>query len=347
MIDFLGNNYSKLCMDLQLFPRMEDRKSHSCRDEAGSNIGMDRFLIITNKEKDKDLSVTNKVAAYIEKAGRQAILSQVSSFRKDPLTSQEVDCAIVLGGDGTIIHTANDLMTRNIPILGVNLGTLGFLAEIEEQNLISALDRLFQEDYRLEERLMLQGEILYHKINESSGADTSSKAMSETPVTDPIVMMGEDSTLEYALNDIVISRKGFSRIISLGIYVNHELVDNFQGDGVIISTPTGSTAYNLSAGGPIVSPQADVMVITPICPHSLSPRSIVVSAGDTIRVVVGKSKKTQEAEASASFDGQKVYDLGTDDVILIKKARYSTKLIKLNQSGIYEILRSKLSNSVV
>ncbi len=287
---------------------------------------MDRFLIITNKEKDKDLSVTNKIAAYIEKAGRQAILSQVSSFRKDPLTAQGVDCAIVLGGDGTIIHTANDLMTRNIPILGVNLGTLGFLAEIEEQNVLSALDRLFQEDYRLEERLMLQGEILYHNPN---------------------VLPGEDNTLEYALNDIVISRKGFSRIISLGIYVNHELVDNFQGDGVIISTPTGSTAYNLSAGGPIVSPHADVMVITPICPHSLSPRSIVVSAGDTIRVVVGKSKKTQEAEASASFDGQKVYDLSTDDVILIKKARYNTKLIKLNQSGIYEILRSKLSNSVV
>lgn len=307
---------------------------------------MDRFLIITNREKDKELNVTNKIAAYIKKAGRQVILSQVSSFREDPLTAQKVDCAIVLGGDGTIIHTANDLMSRNIPILGVNLGTLGFLAEIEEQNVLAALDQLFREDYKLEERLMLQGEILYHKNNESSGADSSAIEMRATPIHDPYALPGEDSTLGYALNDIVISRKGFSRIISLGIYVNDELVDNFQGDGVIISTPTGSTAYNLSAGGPIVSPQADVMVITPICPHSLSPRSIVVSAVDTIRIVVGKSKKTQEAEASASFDGQKVYDLGTDDVILIKKARYCTKLIKLNQSGIYEILRSKLSNRV-
>lgn len=283
---------------------------------------MDHFLIITNKEKDKDLRVTNKIAAYIEKAGKRAELSQVSSFRKDAPFSQGIDCAIVLGGDGTIIHTANDLMTRNIPILGVNLGTLGFLAETEEQNVFSALDRLFQNDYRLEERLMLEGVIRFNR---------------ET----------EDTISGYALNDIVISRKGFSRIISLGIYVNDELVDNFQGDGVIVSTPTGSTAYNLSAGGPIVSPKAEVMVITPICPHSLSPRSIVVSAKDTIKVVVGKSKKTQEAEASASFDGQKVYDLGTDDVILINKASNSTKLIKLNQTGIYEILRSKLSNSTV
>ncbi len=291
---------------------------------------MDRFLIVTNKEKDRDYSVTNKIAAYIEKAGRQAVLSRVSSFREDmdKEISQGVDCAIVLGGDGTIIHTANDLMTRNIPILGVNLGTLGFLAEIEEQNVLSALDRLFMDDYRLENRLMLQGTMEYASV---SGQASSNATNYET---------------SYALNDIVISRKGFSRIISLGIYVNEELVDNFRGDGVIISTPTGSTAYNLSAGGPIVSPKAEVMVITPICPHSLSPRSIVVSAEDTIKVIVGKSKKTQEAEASASFDGQKDIDLGTDDIILISKAQYSTKLIKLSQTGIYEILQSKLNNRV-
>jgi NAD+ kinase len=298
--------------------------------EAGEQSSMDRFLIVTNKEKDRDYSVTNKIAAYIEKAGRQAVLSRVSSFREDmdKEISQGVDCAIVLGGDGTIIHTANDLMTRNIPILGVNLGTLGFLAEIEEQNVLSALDRLFMDDYRLENRLMLQGTMEYASV---SGQASSNATNYET---------------SYALNDIVISRKGFSRIISLGIYVNEELVDNFRGDGVIISTPTGSTAYNLSAGGPIVSPKAEVMVITPICPHSLSPRSIVVSAEDTIKVIVGKSKKTQEAEASASFDGQKDIDLGTDDIILISKAQYSTKLIKLSQTGIYEILQSKLNNRV-
>ncbi len=283
---------------------------------------MDRFLIITNKEKDTDLRVTNKIADYIEQAGKQAILSSVSSVQEtDRVTiPDDVDCAIVLGGDGTIIQTANDLMTHSIPILGVNMGTLGFLAEIEEHHVPEALERLFGDDYHIENRIMMDGKVLH----------------------DPKHQQIQEQTMGYALNDVVIARKGFSRIISLGIYVNDALVDNFRGDGVIISTPTGSTAYNLSAGGPIVMPQASVMVITPICPHSLSPRSIVVSAEDTIKVVVGKSKKTQEAEAIVTFDGNKVMDLGTDDVILIKKAKYNTKLIKLNYTGIYEVLRSKL-----
>lgn len=288
---------------------------------------MDRFLIITNREKDIDFLVTKKIVAYIEKAGKAATLSNVSSVREiyDPVIVPEmIDCAIVLGGDGTIIQTANDLMTHGIPILGVNLGTLGFLAEIETHNVFEALDRLFKDDYRIENRIMIEGDILNN--SKQTGKEEESRG--------------------YALNDVVITRKGFSRIISLGIYVNDELVDNFMGDGVIISTPTGSTAYNLSAGGPIVIPKASVMVITPICPHSLSPRSIVVSAEDTIKVVVGKSKKTQEAEAIVSFDGKQGIDLGTDDTVLIKKAKYSTKLIKLNRNGIYEILRSKLGNNV-
>lgn len=279
---------------------------------------MDHFLIITNMEKDKDSSITDRIVSYIQKAGKQAFLSKISSFQEDSIRDslqEDADCAIVLGGDGTLIHAANDLIEQEIPILGVNLGTLGFLAEVEEQSIYAALDRLFQDDYQIEKRLMIHGETSTHLAG-------------------------------HALNDIVITRKGFSRIISLGIYLNDQLVDNFRGDGVIISTPTGSTAYNLSAGGPIVDPGARVMIITPICPHSLSPRSIVVSAEDTIRVVIGKSKKTQEAEATATFDGQKVIDLGTDDTILIKKAQYATKLIKLSATGIYDILRSKLSNSV-
>lgn len=283
-------------------------------------------MIITNQEKDKDLLVTAGITAYIEKAGKQAVLSRVSSFQRETEgqpSYMDVECAIVLGGDGTIISSANDLMSRNIPILGINLGTVGFLAEIEVQHVYEALDRLFHDDYRIENRLMLRGDIRYGPEHRTD----------------------RDNPYGYALNDIVITRKGFSRIISLGIYVNDELVDNFRGDGVIISTPTGSTAYNLSAGGPIVIPKASVMVITPICPHSLSPRSIVVSAEDTIKVVVGKSKKTQEAEAIVTFDGQKVIELGTDDTILMRKAQYDTKLIRLNRTGIYEILRSKLGNS--
>ncbi len=280
---------------------------------------MDNFLIITNNEKDPGLRVTKKIAAYIENAGKRAILADTFPLESGAELPGNAECAIVLGGDGTIIQTANDLMARDIPLLGVNMGTLGFLAEIEEQHVPEALERLFRDDYRTEKRIMIEGNV----FNQGNHKD-------------------EEQTTAYALNDVVITRKGFSRIISLGIYVNDVLVDNFRGDGVIISTPTGSTAYNLSAGGPIVMAQACVMVITPICPHSLSPRSIVVSAEDTIKVIVGKSKKTQEAEAIATFDGSRVMDLGTNDLILMKKAKYSTKLIKLNHTGIYEILRSKL-----
>lgn len=288
---------------------------------------MDNFLIITNREKDKDLRLTRIIEAYIHKAGKQSYMSQISTVTDNSQLNDiinKIDCAIVLGGDGTIIQTANDLMAYNIPILGVNLGTVGFLAEIEEHHIEEALDNLFDGSYHVENRLMIRGEVIQH-------------------IQKPC---DSDDKVHNALNDIVIARKGFSRIISLGIYVNDQLVDDFRGDGVIISTPTGSTAYNLSAGGPIVTSQANVMVITPICPHSLSPRSIVVSGDDHIKVVVRKSKKTQEAEASASFDGNKEIDLSTEDIISINKAQYDTKLIKLNNSGIYEVLRLKLGNNL-
>ncbi|HHX11847.1 MAG TPA: NAD(+)/NADH kinase [Clostridiales bacterium] len=288
---------------------------------------MDNFLIITNREKDKDLRLTKIIESYIHKAGKNSYLSQISTVTDNSLLKDiinRIECAIVLGGDGTIIQTANDLMAYNIPILGVNLGTVGFLAEIEEHHVEEALDSLFDDSYNVENRLMIQGEIIHYTQKPYDSGDN----------------------IHNALNDIVIARKGSSRIISLGIYVNDQLIDDFRGDGVIISTPTGSTAYNLSAGGPIVISRANVMVITPICPHSLSPRSIVVSGDDHIKVAVRKSKKTQEAEAFASFDGNKEIDLSTNDIISINKAQYDTKLIKLNNSGIYEVLRSKLGNNL-
>jgi NAD+ kinase len=286
---------------------------------------MNRFLIITNMEKDKDLSVTKEIAAYITDAGKQVNLCGLASMQENSDLKnilENAECVIVLGGDGTIIQAANNLRKEDIPILGVNLGTVGFLAEIEKHHVKEALDCLFSDHYHLESRLMLQGTVKYS--------------------TQHMDILKEKAG--YALNDIVITRKGFSRIISLRIYLNEELVYYFRGDGVIISTPTGSTAYNLSAGGPIVFSSASVMVITPICPHSLSLRSIVVDAEDNISVIIGKSKKTQEAEAIASFDGNKEIELSTNDTIYINKALYDTKLIKLSRTGIYEILQTKLGD---
>lgn len=286
---------------------------------------MDRFLIITNERKDRDNLTTEKIADYIRQSGRKYTLIGTQDFQRGCKINPglDVECAIVLGGDGTIIRGATHLIDLDIPILGINLGTVGFLAEIEKHHIYEALDRLFADDYILENRIMLQGD--------------SRREVNPMPSSDSNGLKG------FALNDIVITGKGLSRIISLQIYVNDELVDDFRGDGVIISTPTGSTAYNLSAGGPIITPKANVMVITPICPHSLSPRSVVVSAEDIIKVVVRRGKKTQDDEAIATFDGQTVIGLGRE--ILIKKADYNTRLIRLNKTSIYEILRAKLINN--
>ena len=285
---------------------------------------MDRFLVITNERKDKDNVITEQIADYIMSSERKCSLIGTLELEDNKLRPGiDVQCAIVLGGDGTIIRCATHLMDLNLPILGINLGTIGFLAEIEKNHIKEALDRLFEDDYVLENRMMLSGEL--HVANNKASD------------------INDGLTTGYALNDIVITRKGLSRIISLQIYVNNELVDDYRGDGVIISTPTGSTAYNLSAGGPIITPKADVMVITPICAHSLSPRSVVISAEDVVKVVVRRSKKTQDDEAIVTYDGQTVIDIGTEDEILIRKAQYNTRLIRLNQTGIYEILRSKLT----
>lgn len=286
---------------------------------------MDRFLIVTNENKDRDNIITEQIARYIESSGKKAALINTRSLGngKETYPDSDVECIIALGGDGTIIRCATNLMHLNVPILGINLGTVGFLAEIEKQHTFDALDRLFADDYVTENRIMLRGDL-------QAGSNSISREENEF-------------SYAYALNDIVITRMGLTRMISIQVFVNEELIDDYRGDGVIVSTPTGSTAYNLAAGGPIISSKADVMVITPICPHSLSPRSVVVSADDTVKVIIKESKKAHLDEAVAAFDGQKEIKLKTDDKIIIKKAEYNTRLIRLNKTNMFEVLRSKLN----
>lgn len=286
---------------------------------------MDKFCVITNRDKDTNLEITTKIVEYMDKNHKVCVLldghqsENVNTYFTDAdAIPNETECAIVLGGDGTIIQAAHDLLGRDIPILGINLGTLGFLAEIEKNNIYEALDSLFKDECSMENRVMIQGSI--HRKNN-------------------FVYSG------IALNDIVITRSGFSRIISVSIYVNDELVNRFRGDGVIISTPTGSTGYNLSSGGPVVKPDANVMIITPICPHSLYSRSIVVSSEDKINIKIDKSKKTQYEEAIATFDGSRAILLQAEDMIDIGKAGEVTKLVKVSDTSFFEILRTKIGQS--
>lgn len=286
---------------------------------------MEKFCIIANNDKDKDGKISNYVKKYLEDHGKQCVIAKKSECHiqeYDPYTDlsvigDDVDCAIVLGGDGTLIQSANDLIHHQLPLLGINLGTLGFLAEVEKDAIIPALDCLLREEYTIQKRMMLEGTIQH-------------------------VCETEPDYQGYALNDIVISKRGSCRVITIHVYVNDELIDTYLCDGVIISTPTGSTGYNLSAGGPVVVPGIQAMMITAICPHTLNNRCIMVSAHDKVVLELGKSKETLEDEATAIYDGRIVSQLVSGDRIEIWKAKHETKLVKVTDTSFFQILRSKI-----
>ena len=283
---------------------------------------MERFCIITNREKDGSMEVTNRIAAFLENRGGKIYLAGEeyrgggARYTRAEDIPEDTQCALVLGGDGTILQAAHDLAARQIPIFGINLGTLGFLAETEVAELDAALSKLLSGEYTVKEQMMLA--VTVHAE-------------------------GRRSALPDALNDLVVTRSGFSRVIGAGVYINGGRVSDFRGDGVIVATPTGSTGYSLSAGGPIVAPAAGAMVITPVCPHSLNARSIVVSDLDEVTIKVRQSKKTQEEEAIATVDGGASAKLRAGDYIKVRRAGCMVKLVRLSGRSFYQVLRAKLN----
>ncbi|SES87567.1 NAD(+)/NADH kinase [[Clostridium] polysaccharolyticum] len=282
---------------------------------------MERFCIIVNSEKDSNHHTAQAIIDYIESRGKTCFLtSHTSSERCDSFTKAEeipedTECAIVLGGDGTILHAAKDLLHLDIPILGVNMGTVGYLAEIEPHNIRFALEKVFQNECTLEKRIMLYGSI------------TSSGKMGKR---------------DHALNDIVISRGGQCRVVVMHLYINDLLIDTYVADGLIVSTPTGSTGYNLSAGGPVMKPGINALAVTPICPHSLNQSSFVISSEDRIRLEIGQRRESMQDEVLVYFDGCEAEKLKSGDVIEIKKAQECTKMIKIVENSYFDILKNKL-----
>lgn len=277
---------------------------------------MKRFCIITNQDKDSELAITCEAERYLQEFGCESFragqncVQRGNGYTDARQIPADTDCAIVLGGDGTLLHAARDLAERGIPILGVNLGTLGFLTETEPSELREAIRRLSMDEYMIEEHSMLKAE---------AGGEVT-----------------------HILNDVVISRSGFSRLIRLQLYINDLPFQVYTGDGLLVSTPTGSTAYNLSAGGPVVAPDVDMFVVTPICPHSLSERSLVISADDKLALEVVRSRKTQEDEAIATTDGELFCQLKVGDRITFTKSELSAKLIRFEKNRFYKALQSKL-----
>lgn len=230
---------------------------------------------------------------------------------------EDVDCVIVLGGDGTFIQTVRDFAGLDIPMVGVNMGTVGFLAAIDVDGLHDGIDALIDGKFSIQQRIMLLGQV-YRE--------------------------GRRLQKSIAFNDVIVTRSGFSRLVELKIYVNDQLLDIYAADGVIVSTPTGSTGYNLSAGGPVVFPETDMMIITPICPHSLSARSVVVSAQAKIKIEVGRRRKTQKEEALVTYDGQTVWELESSDVVEIVQASTKVPIVNIRQKSFCDILRNKMKN---
>lgn len=281
---------------------------------------MEAFYIVYNPDKDDDAQVLARLRDYIQ--GKNCVSGYMDCYSFSALGKDEVvrvlsgyDCILVLGGDGTLLNAASTVSHVDVPLFGINLGTVGFLTEGEVTNLAAIMERLLSDDFSIQERMMVRGS----------------------------VRSGNNAVLrKRALNDIVISRAGFSRLIGLDVYVNGSFLNAYEGDGIIISTPTGSTGYNLSAGGPIVDPMAQLMIITPVCPHSLTSKSIVLPSDAEVSIAIAKKRKTQETEAIVSFDGGNDLELSAGDILDICVSKRTTKLIKASDVNFYEILRNKL-----
>ena len=286
---------------------------------------MDKFYIITNRDKDQNLRFTEEIVQYLKDHGKKCQVQQAERKTEgtyhytDPdLIPEGTQCILVLGGDGTLLQAARDVVDLEIPLFGINMGTLGYLAEIDQYSIYPALDRLMSDRFTIEKRMMLFGTLIHE---------------------------GQAENSDIALNDIVISREGSLRVVRFNNYVNDTYLNTYKADGIIISTPTGSTGYSLSAGGPIVSPSAEMTIMTPVAPHTLNTRSVIFPAEDVITVEIGKGRHNDCEKGLASFDGDTTIPMVTGDCIIIRRADAKTRILKLNHLSFVEVLRRKMRDS--
>lgn len=277
---------------------------------------MRKFFLIANEDKKESILLSANVKAYLESKGCE--VKSVTGYVKKEMIEAGTECIVVFGGDGTLLNAARELQQADIPFLGINVGRLGFLAGTEKDDVYEAMDKLMADDYNVEARMMLSGDVVREGKVIASGV---------------------------SLNDIVINRGGGLSILEFNMYVNGLHLNTYNADGLIVSTPTGSTAYSMSAGGPIVKPSASLIVVTPVCPHTLNTRSIVLDPTDVVELEVIENRKYENELGSAYFDGEHMCTLCTGDKLVIKKAEVSTKIIKLSSVGFLEILRRKMSNN--
>jgi NAD+ kinase len=264
-----------------------------------------RVGLIGNAEKPDCAGILRKAARLIQRAGRKVI-----SHDDTAALAREADLLLVFGGDGSMLHVAREIAGSTTPMLGINIGGLGFLTAVPSDGLAHALNHIWKGEFQYESRVLL----------EASGTCNG------RPVH------------ENALNDIVVGRGAVSRLIDLDVSVNGEWITRYRCDGLIVSTPTGSTAYSLAAGGAVIFPTADVLALVPICPHTMSNRPLILPLASTIRI-----KAISPAPATIlSADGQLVGELGAGDAVTIRRSRRTVRLMHLADSSFLEALRRKL-----
>lgn len=279
---------------------------------------MNHFYIIANTNKESALPLQRDIRDFLETAGKKVtVASEQGSARH--VAPPDCDCILVLGGDGTMLSAADDNADGQIPLLGINLGTLGYLAEIEKDAWREALIRLLDGSYSIEDRMMLTGYV-------------TDEADRRTHVA------------LSALNDVAITRAGQLRVVSYDVHVNGQFLNRYEADGIILSTPTGSTGYNLSAGGPIVEPAAKLILLTPICPHTLNTRTIIFSPEDTIEIAIGRARDGQEVAVEADFDGSDhALRMRSGQRIVVSRSDQTTRIIRIFRQSFLETLHRKMS----
>jgi len=278
-----------------------------------------RIGLIANSDKPASRAALKRAVALIAKAGHEAATDEASgAFAKVKCDTypdftelaKAVDLLLVFGGDGTILRVVAEIDGSQTPILGINVGRLGFLTAVPSHQLASALKKIWERDFVIERRWLIE-----------AAADCAAQ---------PVTMS--------ALNDIVISHGAASRVIEVDVSVDDEPLTQYRGDGLIVSSPTGSTAYSLSAGGPIIKPDANVFAITPICAHALSNRSLVVSLESTIKVKL----VTENVETIVAADGHLETSLAVGDVVTIRRSARVVNLLHPGGTSFFETIRRKL-----
>ncbi len=272
---------------------------------------MKHFYLIANPSKPGALDMAEKLETEFLRRGASCVHTR--GYTRPEQIPADTECIITLGGDGTLIQASRDLISLELPMMGINMGHLGYLTQVSrEESLGPVLDALLSDSFTLEKRMMLEGSVV--------GAKKTVKGI--------------------ALNEIVLTRQDVLQMLHFQVYLNDVFFNEYMADGIIAATPTGSTAYNLSAGGPIVAPGAQLMVLTPICPHSLNARSIVLSPEDriSIRLVDWSGGKSY----SAVFDGDQVFPLHYGEQLEICRAPKYTTLIQLKNVSFLENIRQKM-----